>query len=111
MTRAALVVLGAYVGTVGAIVHRHTWSVGGIQWPWGLLMAIAATYAMVLAADRFARVGGAWFGLGWAIALMAQQFSPGGSYLIGSDSLGWSFTAGCLGAIVLGVLRPPRLGP
>ena len=91
-------------------MHRHTWRSLGVDWPWGLLLAIVVTYAVVVAADRVARVGGAWFGLGWAIALLAQQFSPGGSYLVASDWLGWSFTIGCLGAIVVGVVRTPRLG-
>jgi hypothetical protein len=108
--RAALVVLGAYVSIMGAFVHRHTWRFHGLDWPWGLLVAIVATYVLALAADRVASVGGAWFGLGWGIALPAQQFSPGGSYLIASDWLGWSFTLGCLGAIVVGVVRTPRLG-
>jgi len=108
--RAALALLGAYVGVVGAVVHRHAWRSFGIDWPWGLVLAIVATYALVLAADRVTAVGGAWFGLGWGVALLAQQFSPGGSYLIASDWLGWSFTIGCLGAIVVGVLRTPRLG-
>ena len=109
MKRAALVVLGAYVGVVGAFVHRHTWRSLGVDWPWGLLLAIAGTYAVVLAADRVTRVGGAWFGLGWGIVLLAQQFSPGGSYLIASDWRGWAFTIGCLGAIVVEVLRTPRV--
>jgi hypothetical protein len=108
--RAALVVLGAYVGVMGAFVHRHTWRLGGVDWPWGLLLVVAATYAVVVAAARIAPVGGAWFGMGWAIVLMVQQLSPGGSYLIASDWLGWSFTLGGLGAIVVGVLRTPRLG-
>lgn len=108
--RAALLVLGAYVGVIGAIVHRHMWRTGDVSWPWGLVLAILATYAVVLGAERVMRVGGAWFGLGWGIVLMAQQLSPGESYLIGSDWLGWTFTIGCAGAIVLGVVRPPRLG-
>ena len=110
MKRAALVVLGAYVGLMGAFVHRHTCRVHGVDWPWGLLMAVAVTYAVVLAAARIAPVGGAWFGLGWAIVLMAQQFSAGGSYLIASDGLGLSFTIGGLGVIVVGVVRTPRVG-
>lgn len=109
MKRAALALLGAYVGVMGAFVHRHTWQVEGVEWPWGLLLAIIATYVVALAAERVAPVGGAWFGLGWGIALLAQQFSPGGSYLVASDWLGWSFTIGCLGAIVLVVVRTPRL--
>jgi hypothetical protein len=94
---------------MGAMVHRHQWRVFGIDVPWGLLLSVVATYAVVLAADRISRVGGAWFGLGWGIVLLAQQLSPGGSYLIASDWLGWSFTIGCLGAIVVGVVRTPRL--
>ena len=109
MKRAALVVLGGYVGVVGAVVHRHSWRSLGVEWPWGLLLAIVATYAVVLAADRVMQVGGAWFGLGWGIVLLAQQFSPGGSFLIARDWLGLSFTIGCLGAIVVGVVRTPRL--
>jgi hypothetical protein len=107
--RAALVVLGAYVAVLGAFVHRHVWRFHGVDWPWGLVLAIVATYAVVLAADRIVRTGGAWFGLGWGIVLLVQQFSPGGSYLVASDWRGWAFTIGCLGAIVVGVVRTPRL--
>jgi hypothetical protein len=107
--RALLVVLGAYLCLIGSVVHRHTSYAGGVDLPWGLVLAIGGTYAVVIAADLVAPVGGAWLGLGWAIALTAQQFSPGGSYLIASDWLGWGFTAGCLGVIVAGVVRPPRL--
>jgi hypothetical protein len=107
--RAGLVVLGAYVGFLGAVVHRHVWRAGGVDWPWGLLLAVVVTYLVALAVDRLMPVGAAWFGLGWAIVLMLQQLSPGGSYLIAADWLGWSFTIGCLGAIVLGLVRLPRL--
>ena len=110
MKRAALVVLGAYLGVLGAFVHRHVWRLHGVDWPWGLVLAVLVTYAVVLAADRIAPVGGAWLGLGWGIVLLAQQFSPGGSYLVASDWLGWSFTLGSVGAIVVGVVRTPRLG-
>lgn len=110
MKRAALVLLGAYVGVVGAFVHRHVWRSHGVDWPWGVLLAVVVTYAVVLAAERIVPTGGAWFGLGWGIVLLAQQFSPGGSYLVASDWLGWSFTIGSLGAIVVGVVRTPRLG-
>lgn len=109
MKRAALLVLGAYVGVIGAIVHRHTWHPSDLDLPWGLILAVTVTYAVVRGAEQVMRVGGAWFGLGWGIVLMAQQLSPGESYLIAGDWLGWAFTIGCAGAIVLGVVRPPRL--
>lgn len=107
---AVLLVAGAYLCVVGAIAHRHVTFVVGVEVPWGMILAVLTTYAMVLAAARIVRVGGAWFGMGWAAALTAQQLSPGGSYLVASDWLGWSFIAGSLGAIVFGVLRPNSLG-
>lgn len=110
MTRAVILVAGAYLCVIGAFVHRHVADAAGISLPWGLVLTLAATYAVVHAANRAVPVGGAWLGLGWGAALTAQQFSPGGSYLVASDWLGWSFTAGSLGVIVVGVVRAPRLG-
>jgi hypothetical protein len=107
--RAGLVVLGAYVGVIGAIVHRHVWWAGGVQWPWGLVLVAAATYAVAFASGRVVPVGAAWFGIGWAVVLMAQQLVPGDSYLVASDWLGWSYTIACLGVIIVAVARPPRL--
>ncbi|MGA8987956.1 hypothetical protein [Aeromicrobium sp.] len=109
MRRAILLVLGAYVGLIGAVVHRHTWWAAGVHWPWGTVLAVAATYFVVRAAAQLTPVGGAFVGLGWGVALMAQQLAPGESYLIASDWIGWSFTIGSAGAIVLGVRCPSRV--
>lgn len=107
--RAALVVVGAYLCLVGAVVHRQTAYVHGVSWPWGLVLVLGSTYAVVLAAMRVRRLGAAWLGLGWAAALTALQFSPGNSYLVASDGLGWLFTAGCVGVIVVGSVRTHTL--
>ena len=109
MRRAALTGLGIYLCIVGSIVHRHVVVVGTIAVPWGLALTVATTYVVVIAAARVVPVGGAWLGMGWAVALIAQQFSPGSSYLVASDWIGYSFIVGSLGAIVLGVLRPNTL--
>ena len=109
LKRVALVIVGAYLCLVGALVHRHTAYVHGVGWPWGLALVLGATIAVVRAAMRFHRMGAAWLGLGWAVALTALQFSPGNSYLVASDWLGWVFTAGCLGVIVVGAVRTPRI--
>lgn len=110
MKRAALVIVGAYLCVVGSLVHRHTSEIGGIDVPWGLVLALIATAAVVIAASNVVRVGGAWLGLGWAAALTALQMSPGGSYLVATDWVGITYAAGCLGAIVWGSLRTPRVG-
>jgi hypothetical protein len=107
--RIVLVVVGAYLCVVGAIVHRQTAYAHGVGWPWGLVLVLAATVAVVRAAVGFSRLGAAWLGLGWALALTGLQFSPGGSYLVASDWHGWVFTAGCLGVIVVAALRTPRV--
>ena len=107
--RAALVLVGAYLCVVAAIVHRHTVGIGGARVPWGLVLALVATLAVVFAASELIRVGGAWLGLGWAAVLTALQLSPGGSYLVATDGLGLTFAAGSLVLIVWGALRTPRV--
>lgn len=109
MKRAILVVTGAYLCFIGAFVHRHMTYVDGFGWPWGLVLVLSATCAVVLAADTIIRLGSAWLGLGWGAALLVLQLSPGGSYLVASDWLGWTFTIGSLGLVVLGIWRTSRL--
>ncbi|AWB93044.1 hypothetical protein [Aeromicrobium chenweiae] len=111
MRRAALVALGLYVCVVGAIVHRHVGVVGGVEWPWGAALAAAVTYVTAVAAGVLERRGAAWFALGWAVGLLSLQWSPGGSYLVAADWLGWGFTVSSLGVVVLAVLKPPRVVP
>lgn len=110
MKRFLVAVLGLYMCVLGAVTHRHVWNAGGVDWPWGLVAAIAVTYVVAVAAGLLARTGSACFALGWAGGLLALQWSPGDSYLIASDWLGWVFTGVSLGGIVLAMVRPPRLG-
>lgn len=106
--RGALVVVGAYLCAVAAFVHRHTANIADTRVPWGLVLALGATAAVVVAASELMRVGGAWLGLGWASMLTALQLSPGGSYLVATDWMGLTFAAGSLALIVWGALRSPR---
>lgn len=109
LRRAGLTVLGIYVCLLGAIVHRQVWRAADVTWPWGLVAVVAVTFVVTVAATRAMHLGGAWLALGWAAALLALQWSPGGGYLVASDWLGLSFTVGCLGVIVLCVVLRPRL--
>ena len=107
--RVVLVVVGAYLCVIAALVHRHTDKIAGVRVPWGLILALVATLAVVLAASELVRVGGAWLGLGWAAMLTALQLSPGGSYLVATDWMGLAFAGGSLALIVWGALRAPRV--
>lgn len=109
MRRVALAVLGAYVCLLGAVVHRQVWAAGDVTVPWGLIAAIAVTGVVAVAANELMRIGSAWFALGWSVGLLSLQWSPGGGYLIASDWLGLSFTVGCLGVIVAGVVLRPKV--
>ncbi len=103
-----LVAAGAYLCVIAALVHRHTVEVAGARVPWGLIVVLVATLAVVLAASELIRVGGAWLGLGWAAMLTALQLSPGGSYLVATDWMGLTFAGGSLVLIVWGALRTPE---
>jgi hypothetical protein len=111
MVRPVLVVVGAYVCLLGAVVHRQVWVAAGVTWPWGLVAAVVVTALVTVAAGDAARVGGAWLALGWAGALLSLQWSPGGSYLVASDWLGLVFTGASLGVIVIAVALRTRLRP
>ncbi|GAA2083028.1 hypothetical protein GCM10009821_25020 [Aeromicrobium halocynthiae] len=95
-----MVVLGLVVGLHGAVVHRLASPVVGVDLPWGLLLALVATGLVAWAAAVAVPVGAAWFGLGWTLALVAQQGAGAGSYLVAGDALGWTFMGGGLALIV-----------
>lgn len=111
MLRAVLVVVGAYVCLLGAVVHRQVWVAAGVTWPWGLVVSVVVIALVAVAAGDMTRIGGAWLALGWAGALLLLQWSQGDSYLVASDWLGLAFTAASLGVIVLAVTVRTRLRP
>lgn len=109
IVRLGLVLLGAYVALIGAVVHRDRVELWGVRWPWGLVLALVATAAVALAAGRVGRVGATWFALGWALVVMGQSLSPRGSYLVAADWLGWAFTLLGLGSLGAIIVRNSRL--
>jgi hypothetical protein len=108
--RGGVVLLGAWVGALGAVVHRATDDVAGVPVPWGLGLSLLTVLLAALACDRVVAVGAAWFGLGWTLVLMLQQVRGSGSYLIAADTLGWGYTIGGLGVCGVVVALAPRLG-
>jgi hypothetical protein len=107
--RCVAVLVGAYVCLIGAVVHRHVVVAGQFTIPWGLALVVFTTTACALAAERAARTGAACFALGWALVLLVLQLLADQGYLVASDTLGYAFSALCLGGIVMAMIRRPRV--
>ncbi|MGJ9414242.1 hypothetical protein ACHAAC_16185 [Aeromicrobium sp. CF4.19] len=107
LRRAGLTLLGLVTGILGAVVHRHAHDLGGVDVPWGLVLALAATTAVAWAGAGLVRAGAAWFGLGWTLMVLLQQSASPGSYLVAGDVLGWTFLVLGLGGIALVVAMHP----
>jgi hypothetical protein len=111
ITRLGLALLGAYVALIGAVVHRHRVELMGVDWPWGLALALGATAAVAVAAGhvRRVRIGETWFALGWTLMILGQSAAPTDSYLVANDWLGWVFSLLGMGSLGAVIVRNSRL--
>lgn len=107
--RTGSVLLGLWVGVLGALVHRMSATAVGVDWPWGLVLALGTTGAVAAACGRLVRMGAAWFGAGWTVALLLQQVWAPQRYLVAGDAVGWSFMILGLGGVAALVVRASRL--
>ena len=105
LRQAALGLLGLYVCLAATIAHRHMTAVGVVDLPWGLLLGLIGAYSIARLVDLWARLGAAFFGLGWGVGLTVPMFAPGGGYLVAQDWIGLCFLFGTLAAIALSVWR------
>lgn len=115
--RLGVVLVGVYVGLLGAVVHRLRSDAGPVEVPWGLLLGLVTAVVLAWTAARLVRAGAGWFALGWTSVLLLQGLGGDGSYLVGSDGWGWAYMGIGLSALVLVVVlgpgrhrRPPRVG-
>ena len=92
IARLALALLGVYVALVGAAVHRHSVELLGVEWPWGLVLALGVLGAVAAAAERIIRLGASWLAIGWSLVLLGQSLSPNGSYLVAADWIGYAYS-------------------
>lgn len=107
--RVGLLLIGAWTGFVGMIVHRHAVHAVGVNWPWGLLLVLLVTAVVARMCNQLQRVGAAWFALGWITVVFLERVVGGPSYLVATDWVGWTFMLGSLGIAAWEVSRPPRL--
>lgn len=106
-----VVLVSAVVAVLAAIVSRMIWRNDVLSLPWGLVLAVAASTLVVLAArtwlDGLAFVAaGAWI----VVTGLVLSGRPEGDYLFAQDGLGLGYlglaTVGVMGAAALG--RRPR---
>lgn len=76
--------------------------------PWGLVLGVAASVAVVLLARAISRQHGFAATAGWVVGLLGVLVGGrGGSYLIASDGLGYGFLVAAATATVLAVAWVP----
>ena len=109
ITRLGLALLGVYVGLVGAVVHRHSVELLGVDWPWGIVLALGAACAVAAAAGRVVALGASWFAIGWSVVLLGQSLSPSGSYFVAADWLGYAYSLLGLGSLGVIIVRNSRV--
>jgi hypothetical protein len=109
-------VTGAVTGVCGLAVHRQVWRDLPVALPWGLLLALTTTFAVVRAAGLVAATPGvAGAALGWlGSILLLQPPRPEGDFLLAGDALGYVFLLGGMAvvaaAVVTGVTANTRSG-
>lgn len=96
---------GFVTGFHAVFVHRNQVLLGGVEVPYGLLLALLATCVGSWLSSRLLAGGAVCFAAGWFALVVAQQTVRPGSYLIASDGLGWSFLILGMGCLVVVVLR------
>lgn len=114
--RAAFALAGAVLCLASLLAYRHLWRVGELPLPWGLVLAVVATYLGVRAAALLdgTPAGATCCAVGWA-AVLFYLFNgrSEGDYLLAADWLGYTMIlAGLLaaGAGVLVSMGGPRTG-
>jgi len=109
IARLGLALLGAYVGLVGAVVHRHSVELLGVDWPWGTVLAVGAACAVAAAAGRVVELGASWFAIGWSVVLLGQALSPSGSFFVAADWIGYVYSLLGLGSLGVIIVRNSRV--
>ncbi len=103
---------GVLLALGGLTVHRDTWRLGAFALPWGLVLALGTTLAVVVAASTVLGPAGApLVAAGWVVCiLVVLQGRPEGDYLLAADGLGQAFLWGGLVAVAVGGVVGGALG-
>lgn len=93
--------LGAVSAVLAALVSRHAWRPGELTLPWGMVIALAGSVAVVFAGRSHGRSFGFLAAAGWVVGLMCVLGGPGGDVVVAGDPLGYTFLLGATAAVFL----------
>ncbi len=98
-----VVVASVLVALCAGLVSRGVWRTGIVSVPWGLVLGVAGSVAVVVIARILIGRG---FGIiaaaGWVGAIAATLiWHPGGDYLFANDGLGISFLLLATGGVLV----------
>jgi len=93
----AVVVLGALVGTLMTAVHQSSVSIAGVAVPWGVVVGLAATAALIVGARMLS--GTRWLTALAALGVMGMSGylalpTVGGSVVVPQNPVGYVWTYG-----------------
>ncbi len=99
----ALVVglLGAVSAVFAAVVSRHVWRPDELMLPWGMVLAVAGSVAVVVAARSRGKAQGSVAAAGWIVGLLLVLAGPGGDIVVAGDLRGYAFLLGATAAVLL----------
>ncbi len=102
--RGGLVLVGVLTAVAGTLVARAHAVVGSTALPWGLVLTLVTTFAVVRAGATLSGFAGAVaVAAGWFLTVAVFALvSPGGDQLIGSDWTGVGFMG--LGVVAVGAV-------
>ncbi|MFE5673109.1 DUF6113 family protein [Agromyces sp. NPDC056523] len=108
-TLAVAFLVGLVYGTIATVGHRHSWQVGDVTIPWGLVLALIGVAALLigirLVAGGRAAATAAAVGVVGSVALLSLP-GPGGSVLVASGIVGTVWAVGPALIAVLVVAWP-----
>jgi hypothetical protein len=88
----ALAVLSLVTAPVAALVSRMCWRPSLMTVPYGLVLSVAASMAVVMLAGAVSRGYAVLAAAAWIVGLaFVVNGTSGGSFVIAGDSLGWAF--------------------
>lgn len=94
--------LGALLAVAGLAVYRHV----DLRVPWGLILALAATYFATRAAGILGgRAAAVACAAGYGVVLvLTMSRRAEGDYLVAADALGYAFLLGTIVVLGIGVI-------